>query len=51
MGQSNFCNAAGVVLSAVLLGGCAGSDVAELNKKVSDVSYGLLSLGKKNRLK
>ncbi|CAI1775628.1 MULTISPECIES: hypothetical protein [Enterobacterales] len=47
MGQSNFCNAAGVVLSAVLLGGCAGSDVAELNKKVSDVSYGLLSLGKK----
>ncbi|EKN3347126.1 hypothetical protein O8E94_002421 [Yersinia ruckeri] len=35
------------MLSAVLLGGCAGSDVAELNKKVSDVSYGLLSLGKK----
>ncbi len=47
MGQSDFFHAAGVVLSAVLLGGCAGSDVAELNKKVSDMSYGLLSLGKK----
>lgn len=47
MGKSNFCHAAGVVLSAVLLVGCAGSDVAELNKKVSDMSYGLLSLGKK----
>ena len=47
MGMSNFCHAAGVMLSAVLLVGCAGSDVAELNKKVSDISYGLLSLGKK----
>ncbi|CRY82387.1 Uncharacterised protein [Yersinia intermedia] len=47
MGRSHFCNAAGVVLSAALLGGCAGSDVAELNKTVSDMSYGLLSLGKK----
>ncbi|CNI37563.1 Uncharacterised protein [Yersinia intermedia] len=47
MGKSNFCHAAGVVLSAGLLGGCASSDVAELNKKVSDMSYGLLSLGKK----
>lgn len=47
MGKSNFCHIAGVVLSTVLLGGCAGSDVAELNKKVSDMSYGLLSLGKK----
>ncbi|CAI2038352.1 Uncharacterised protein [Serratia fonticola] len=47
MGQSHLCNAVGMVLSAVLLGGCAGSDVAELNKKVSDMSYGLLSLGKK----
>lgn len=41
-------NAAGVVLSALLLGGCAGSDVATLNKKVSDISYNLLSLGKKS---
>lgn len=46
MGKSHF-NAAGVVLSAVLLGGCAGSNITELNKKVSDISYGLLSLGKK----
>lgn len=47
MGQSNFCKVAGVMLSAFLLGGCAGSDIAKLNKKVSDMSYGLLSLGKK----
>jgi len=47
MNQSHFYNTAGVVLSAILLGGCAGSDVAELNKKVSDMSYSLLSLGKK----
>lgn len=39
--------AAGMALSVVLLSGCAGSDVAELNKKVSDMSYGLLSVGKK----
>ncbi|WP_034947632.1 hypothetical protein [Erwinia oleae] len=37
----------GVALSAMLLGGCAGSEVAEWNKKVSDMSYGLLSMGKK----
>jgi hypothetical protein len=46
--KSRFYNAAGVVLSALLLGGCAGSDVATLNKKVSDISYNLLSLGKKS---
>lgn len=46
--KSRFYNAAGVVLSALLLGGCAGSDVATLNKKVSDISYDLLSLGKKS---
>ncbi|ERK11921.1 hypothetical protein L580_4192 [Serratia fonticola AU-P3(3)] len=47
MAQSHFCNPACVVLSAILLGGCAGNDIAELNKKVSDMSYSLLSLGKK----
>lgn len=46
-GKRHFCHVACVLLSAVLLMGCAGSDVAELNKKVSDMSYGLLSLGKK----
>ncbi|AHG20625.1 hypothetical protein Z042_14100 [Chania multitudinisentens RB-25] len=39
--------AIGSALSVVLLAGCAASDVAELNKKVSDMSYSLLSVGKK----
>ncbi|VXD06558.1 conserved exported hypothetical protein [Enterobacterales bacterium 8AC] len=44
---SRFRRAAGLMLSVALLAGCAASDVAELNKKVSDMSYDLLSLGKK----
>lgn len=47
MSQRKSNQAAGMALSVVLLSGCAGSDVAELNKKVSDMSYSLLSVGKK----
>ncbi|MBC3211069.1 hypothetical protein [Serratia fonticola] len=47
MSLSRFRRSAGMILSAALLAGCAASDIAELNKKVSDMSYDLLSVGKK----
>jgi hypothetical protein len=43
--RSEACKSLGVALSAVLLGGCTGSDIAQWNKKVSDMSYELM--GKK----
>lgn len=48
MSLNRFHRSAGMILSVALLAGCAASDIAELNKKVSDMSYDLLSVGKKS---